>query len=266
MTLLHTLERGTGPRVVVLLHSGGMSSRQWRGLMDVLSPTFRVIAVDFLGSGRSPPWRDGTPFELATEVDAVLESVPTDAPVHFVGHSYGASIALQIAARRPDLVASLALYEPVVLGLVREAGDEDALAELRTLDATLTSEGDAAGGTEPWLRGFVDYWSGRGAWDSLPPPSRAGFLAAGAKVFCEVRALLGDRTPSAHYRRLTMPTLLMSGARSPIAERRAMQRLAEAMPSAIVRVFEAAGHMGPLTHMTAVNEAIAAHLEASRSE
>ena len=233
--------------------------------MDVVSPAFRVIALDFLGSGQNPPWRDDAPFALATEVDAVLASVPTDAPLHFVGHSYGASVALEVAARRPELVASLALYEPVVLGLVHEAGDQDALAELRTLDDTLTSGGAVAGGSEPWLRGFVDYWSGRGAWDALPPPSRAGFLATGAKVFGEVRALLGDRTTSAAYRRLEMPTLLMSGARSPIAERRAMQRLAEAMPNAISRVFESAGHMGPLTHATAVNEAIAAHLEASRS-
>ena len=35
--------------------------------------------------------------------------------VHLVGHSYGGAIALHVARDRPDLVASVAVYEPVVL-------------------------------------------------------------------------------------------------------------------------------------------------------
>ena len=109
--VLHTIERGTGERVV-LLHSGGMSSRQWRAFSELACARFRVIAVDFLGSGASPPWADDARFELAVELDALLRSVPTDAPLHLVGHSYGAVIALRLAAARPALGS---VFKPLLI-------------------------------------------------------------------------------------------------------------------------------------------------------
>ena len=45
-----TLIEGEGP-LVVLLHSGGMSGRQWRRLAGLLSASYRVVTPDFLGSG-----------------------------------------------------------------------------------------------------------------------------------------------------------------------------------------------------------------------
>ncbi|MDP3224795.1 MAG: alpha/beta fold hydrolase, partial [Rubrivivax sp.] len=55
-------EAGSGP-TLLCLHSNASSSTQWRALMELLSPRFRVLAPDQLGAGRSPPWpaarRDG---------------------------------------------------------------------------------------------------------------------------------------------------------------------------------------------------------------
>ena len=51
------------------------------------------------------------------------------APANLVGNSFGASIALALAARRPDLVRSVCVHEPPLLGLcaddpfVRAASD-----------------------------------------------------------------------------------------------------------------------------------------------
>jgi pimeloyl-ACP methyl ester carboxylesterase len=82
----------------------------------------------------------------------------------------------------------------------------------------------------------------------------------GRKVYREVRSIMADRTPKEAYREVHAPTLLMSGARTPLAERRVVARLAEALPTVSLLTLENAGHMGPLTHAADVNDAIAHHL------
>ena len=49
-------ENGTGPGVLCL-RSNAATSSQWRGLMDSLAGSYRVIAADSLGAGKSPPGR-----------------------------------------------------------------------------------------------------------------------------------------------------------------------------------------------------------------
>ena len=51
--------RGEGPPVL-LLHSGGMSSRQWKKLGDALASTHRVLAPDLFGQ-RDRLWEAGDP-------------------------------------------------------------------------------------------------------------------------------------------------------------------------------------------------------------
>ena len=90
---------------VLLLHSGGMSGRQWRRLAALLSPSYRVVVPDLLGSGANPPWPAGAPFDLAldlAELAELLESLR--APAHVVGHSYGGLLGLKLASERPASV------------------------------------------------------------------------------------------------------------------------------------------------------------------
>ena len=67
---LTAIDEGHGPPVV-LIHSSGMSSRQWRKLVDHLSASHRVVAPDLLGSGANPPWTDDPAFQIDDELDAL---------------------------------------------------------------------------------------------------------------------------------------------------------------------------------------------------
>lgn len=241
---------------VLLLHSGGFTSRQWRKLTEQLAPQYRVLAPNLLGYDE--PWPEGEPFHFRQDLD-YLETL-FDEPAHLVGHSYGAFLALQLALRRPELVRSIAAYEPVAFGVLDEVEDADAIAGLASVK--LTWEPDASGTDEEWLRRFVEWWNGRGAWDALNEPTRAAFRSVGWKLYQEVMSLGADRTSRATYGTIAAPTLLLGGELSPMTERRVVQRLAEALPDARLRLFDGVGHMGPISHAAIVHEAVAAHLAA----
>lgn len=243
-------------QTVLLLHSGGMSGRQWRKLSERLAPRYHVLSPDFLGSGSNPPWPEGEPFHFDLDLDRIDQLV--EGPFHVVGHSYGGLLGLLLARRRPHDVLSLAVYDPVVFGVLFADGDEEGLMDLERVGGVLGD--DSIGGTEPWWRAFTDYWNGPGTWDALPEPSRASFLKVGRKVFLEVRSLISDRSDKESFAVITAPALLMHGEHTPVAAQRVLQLLREALPQAHLHVIPGAGHMGPITHADAVNELIATNL------
>ena len=260
---LHYLDSGAGDPVL-LLHSGGMSSRQWARLASRLEPRRRVLVPDLLGYGASSPWPPGRSFHFGE--DAALVAALVDqlgAPVHLVGHSYGGLLALHVALARPMAVRSISVYEPVAFGVLHSTGDEAGLLDLAANEEDGSSYRDAGGGEGPWLERFIDYWNGKGAWGALPEPTRQGFLAVGRKVFLEVRSLMADRTSHESYAHIAAPSLLLSGDRSPPAARRVCAILGEALPRAAHVAVEGAGHMGPLTHSNAVNALVEEHILSS---
>ena len=70
------------------------------------------VAPDLLGHGASPcepPWRiERSPRRARVEPFG-------DAPAIWIGHSFGARLALERAARRPQAVERLVLLDPAIL-------------------------------------------------------------------------------------------------------------------------------------------------------
>ena len=251
-------ETGVG-EPVLLLHSGGFTSRQWRKLIEMLSPSHRMIAPDLLGYGASSLWPNGEPFHFRQDLEAIEALLDTlGAPAHVVGHSYGALLGLQLALSRPAQVRSLALFEPVAFGILDEADDDEARGNLSQVE--MRYEACADGADDAWLAQFVDWWNGTGAWNTLPPETKTAFRSVGWKVFQEVASLMADTTDRKTYGTITAPTLLLGGEQSPRAERRVLDKLTAALKNAKCRIFLGVGHMGPITHASLVNRAIAEHV------
>ena len=154
---------------VVLLHSSAASARQWDELAERLRPRFEVHAIDLYGHGRQPPWSGDRPPTVHDEAALALPAIEAAGTVHLIGHSYGAAVALHLAAARPSQVRSLALYEALSFRLLAEDDPHGAAAHevfgLAGLIRRLATEGH----TEAAAERFVDYWSGGPVWARMPP-------------------------------------------------------------------------------------------------
>ena len=253
-------EAGSGPGVVCI-HSNAASSSQWRALMELLAPKFRVLAADSYGAGKSPPWPADREVMLQDEA-ALLEPVFARAgePFALVGHSYGAAVALVAALARPQRVRALALYEPTLFSLIEADGgspnDADGIRGAVAASAAALDAGDANRAAEA----FIDFWMGKGAWAAMPEARKPAIAESVKNVRGWARALTGEPTPLESFRKLDIPVLYMTGRASPRSSLGVARRLAAALPRVEVVEFDGIGHMGPLTHPGPVNQAIARFL------
>jgi pimeloyl-ACP methyl ester carboxylesterase len=114
------IDSGNGT-LVVLLHGIGRTGQGWQYLAEALqNEPVRVVAFDLLGFGDSPKptWLDYSADDHAQAVIAAIERLNAQTPAIIVGHSMGCLVAVRLAAKRPDLVKHLVLYEmPLYKGL-----------------------------------------------------------------------------------------------------------------------------------------------------
>ena len=91
----------------VLLHPGGSDSRGLDPLIAELDGTYACFTPDQRAHGRTRDVPGPLTFEaMASDTVAFLER-SVDTPVHLLGYSVGAIVALYVALARPDLVRSL---------------------------------------------------------------------------------------------------------------------------------------------------------------
>ena len=108
---LHYVDRGSG-EPIVLLHGNGSMIQDFTssGLIEMASQNHRVIAFDRPGFGHSarPRGTIWTPQAQADLIHRALKQIGiTRAKV--LGHSWGASVAVSLALKHPEIVAGLIL-------------------------------------------------------------------------------------------------------------------------------------------------------------
>ncbi|MER9485586.1 alpha/beta hydrolase [Mesorhizobium sp. M0563] len=94
---------------VVMIHGLGGTSNMFQSQLEALS-AYRVIRLDLPGSGRSP--RPLDPLTIEVMSDAVIRAMAGMGVTraHFVGHSMGTIVCQLVAAMQPSLVRSLVLF------------------------------------------------------------------------------------------------------------------------------------------------------------
>lgn len=116
------VDTGAGP-VVVLVHGIASSSVTFERLVPLLAERHRVIAIDLLGHGGSPPGRRYTVEEHVAALHRTIRGLGLREPFTLVGHSLGSLLSARYAAVRRREVGHLVLVSPPVYLSPRELGD-----------------------------------------------------------------------------------------------------------------------------------------------
>lgn len=147
----HARRGPAGGAPVVLLHAGVADRRMWADLEQELAEGHDVLSVDLRGFGASATEPSG-PWSHVEDVAATLDALEVRA-ARVVGCSLGAGVAAELAATRPDLVASLLLVTPGG-PLITEVTEQ-----LRTFfraEGTALEAGDVEAAVEANIATWVD--------------------------------------------------------------------------------------------------------------
>jgi pimeloyl-ACP methyl ester carboxylesterase len=255
-------------RDVVFLHSTGTGPAMWLRATRVLASLYPDAKAHALSNLGYPP---GAAIDApcTTALDDELAHLHAQlAPLEgrsfdLVAHSYGAFLGLKLLPELGGRVRSLYVWEPVLFGALSVHAERTKNPACTPLtDEPWLVDDATRGGTEPWLRLFVDYWNGQGSFDAMPAQARAQQLSLGWKMFQEVRTTSLDPAPFESYR-VEVPFTLAVGALSPRASRTMSEEVRTQNPRARFVVHEGLGHMAPLTRPRAVLESVVEHLRTS---
>lgn len=136
-------ERGDGDPLV-LLHGGLTDSRDFGGNLDALAGRFRLLLPERRGHGHTPDVPGPLTLELMAADTAAFVRAVVGGPVPLVGYSAGASVALRVAVRHPDLVSRLVLVSGAFAGeglLLRPVADVEPPAPLVAAYAEVSPDG-----------------------------------------------------------------------------------------------------------------------------
>ncbi len=223
---------------VVLLHGLGGSSEDWKEVATLLAKDFTVEALDLPGSPIGPG--PSTGYEPEALARWVLGKIPEE-PVLLAGHSLGGRVAGEVAALAPERIRALALVSP--LGSASYGLTDRlkwiAMSRRAVIDSVPESSLRNAAGY-----GFSVDGAGRAGFVERTLAARTGPRREEVVLAMEklVDGVLGARPLAERLSKTSMPLLLVTGARDPLAPADEIRAILATRKDATFLVLPGIGH------------------------
>lgn len=245
---LRYARRGSGDANVILIHGFGGDLDNWLFNIDALGEVATVYAVDLPGHGGSDKRLEHPQLSsLVAAVSGFMDRVGI-ASAHFVGHSLGGAIAMQMAIDHPQKVKSMTLICSAGLGPEFSSYVDDYVAAQGRKDLKPVLErlfADKGLVSRQLVDDVLKYKRLDGVDTVLAGLAEAIF--GGQKQ----HELPGAKLPAGHA-----PALVIWGKEDQVIP----PAHANNLPGARVHVLEGAGHMVFMEKASDVNALIKAHI------
>jgi len=253
---LHYVEAGSG-ETLLLIHGSLCDYRYWRWQFAGLSAAYRLVAPSLRGYWPEAFTAEDPSFSIerhTRDLAVFIQQIDGGRPVHILGHSRGAQVALELACAVPDLTRSLTLADPGF----RIQGEE-LTPSYHGESVQLLRDGEV----ELALSSFVDAVNGPGTWKKMVGWFKVMVKDNAYTLLSQLREInLGVDMERAS--RLRCPVLLVGGSDSPARYGTRIKALEQALARTSRETIPQASHGMNLANPKAFNQVIARFLESTQ--
>lgn len=251
---------------VVFVHGSWDDHNSWVPVAEQLSKELKnpLILYDRRGHSTSTPdKKQGTISEDVSDVLSLIKKLGFE-KAHFIGHSYGANIVVQLAVSNPEKAKSIVLYEPPIFGLLkRDTKYQGILSEVATAMATaktLLEKGEIEKGTIQFIENAA---FGESSWKTIFDKRARNTMTASFRTWLDQsndpeRLNIQPEKLNQFMGNIT----LISGTNSIAAYPAVAQELNSKVDKLRIKTISGAGHGGPVSHPTETLDIILEHIKA----
>jgi pimeloyl-ACP methyl ester carboxylesterase len=262
---LHYVEAGKGP-ALLFLHGLGGTWKDWSANLPAFAATHQVMAIDFPGFGDSDKPEAKYSIEWFTHIVESFFREKKLKRVNVIGHSMGALVALDLAARLNSQVQRLVVMDAVGIG---DKSQFISYAMTKKIMGPETRWESFEKFLQEEFRAMVDNFikdqkpkTAREFFESIPKNPFTGnpFLPMTPNVQLTASILDFDIRPK--LASIRQPTLILWGAKDPVAPPQDASFLQKEVRSSTLILFPNSGHSPMMEHPSLFNQELGKFLQA----
>jgi pimeloyl-ACP methyl ester carboxylesterase len=262
---LHYVEAGKGP-ALLFLHGLGGTWKDWSANLPAFAATHQVMAIDFPGFGDSDKPDGKYSIEWFTDIVESFFREKKLKRVNVIGHSMGALVALDLAARLNSRVKKLIVTDAVGIG---DKSEFISYAMTKKIMGPETRWESFEKFLQEEFRAMVDNFikdqkpkTAREFFESIPKNPFTGnpFLPMTPNVQLTASILDFDIRPK--LASIRQPTLILWGAKDPVAPPQDASFLQKEVRSSTLILFPNSGHSPMMEHPSLFNQELGKFLQA----
>ncbi|MDM1405725.1 alpha/beta hydrolase [Myroides marinus] len=250
---------------IVFIHGSWDDHNSWLPVAEEINKTATNPIILYDRRGHSSSSLDKEQGTISIDVQDALSLL--DAleikKAHFIGHSYGANITIELANNHPDRVESIVLYEPPIFGILKGRSEyKDMLSEIQAemqKSKTLLEQGHIEQGTFNFIEKVA---FGKGSWYSIFDQRARNTMTASYATWLD-QANDPERLniKPENLNQFNGKITLITGSDSILVYPAVAKTIKQKVNSIELQTIQGAGHGGLISHPKQTADLISKHLE-----